>query len=145
MSTIDAPILRPSKVQWADPFAYLRSIQSLVEQFGIARIIPPPDWRPPFALDGESLRLRATAQRISEHLATYDVRQACFLRDLKEFLSAVGQPLSKVPSIGGKDINLHRLYQVVVEMGGYHQVLRQFLAPVMLVFTAVHMIHDSCV
>lgn len=119
--TVEAPTLRPSAEEWVDPLAYFRAIQPMVAHFGMARIIPPPDWHPPFALDSNLLHLRTTSQHISEHRATCDLRQACFLRRLKEFLDAVGQPLLKMPAFGGKDIDVYRLYHVVVEMGGYHQ------------------------
>ena len=120
---VDGPTLRPSLAEFADPFAYFRSVRPLVEQFGIARIIPPPGWKPPFALDSDSLRLRTTTQRISDLQATDDVSQACFLQGLREFLNAIGQPLTKMPLLGGKDIDLFRLYHAVTDMGGYHQVV----------------------
>lgn len=119
--TVEAPTLRPSAEEWVDPLAYFRAIQPTVVHFGMARVIPPSDWRPPFALDSNSLRLHTRTQRISEHHAACDVRQACFLRGLKEFLDATGQALVKIPAFGSKDIDLHQLYEVVVEMGGYHQ------------------------
>ena len=99
---VDGPTLRPSLHEWSDPFKYFRKIRPLVEQFGIARIVPPPTWSPTHALDSDSLRLRATTQRISELQATDDVSHACFLRGLREFLNAIGQPLIKMPMLGGK-------------------------------------------
>ena len=120
---VDGPTLRPSLAEFADPFAYFRSVRPLVEQFGIALIVPPPGWKPPFALDSDSLRLRTTTQRISDLQATDDVSQACFLQGLREFLNAMGQPLTKIPLLGGKDIDLFRLYHAVTDMGGYHQAL----------------------
>lgn len=119
--TVEVPTLRPSAEEWVDPLAYFRAIQPTVAHFGMARIIPPPDWQPSFAMDSNLLHVHTRTQRISEHHATHDFRQACFLRGLKEFLDSLGQPLVKMPVFSGNDIDLHHLYQVVVEMGGYHQ------------------------
>ena len=33
-----------------------------------------------------------------------------------------GSPIGKVPAIGGKDLDLHKLYQVVMSKGGYNKV-----------------------
>lgn len=43
-SCVAAPCLRPSEEEWGDPFAYMRSLRSTVEQYGAVRIVPPLHW-----------------------------------------------------------------------------------------------------
>ncbi|KAJ9508664.1 hypothetical protein QJQ45_027957 [Haematococcus lacustris] len=47
----EAPTYFPSEDEFRDPFAYIASIREEASKFGIARIIPPPSWDPPCALD----------------------------------------------------------------------------------------------
>jgi hypothetical protein len=61
-SLVDAPVLRPSAEEWADPYAYIRSIQRLVAEYGIARILPPAEWSPPVVVDSSRLRLHPELQ-----------------------------------------------------------------------------------
>ena len=46
----DAPEYRPTVEEWKDPMAYVEKIRPEVENFGIAKIIPPAGWAPPYAL-----------------------------------------------------------------------------------------------
>jgi hypothetical protein len=46
-----APEFRPSISEFADPLAYISSIRSMAEHFGICKIIPPESWKPDFSLD----------------------------------------------------------------------------------------------
>lgn len=61
-SLVDAPVLRPSAEEWADPYAYIRSVQRLVAEYGIARILPPAEWSPPVVVDSSRLRLHTELQ-----------------------------------------------------------------------------------
>ena len=60
----EAPVFHPTMAEFADPIAYIRSIRSVAEQFGICRIIPPAEWKPPFAIDPATFRFNTRAQRI---------------------------------------------------------------------------------
>ena len=61
------PTFRPSEAEWADPVAYVASIRPVAERVGIARIVPPPSWKPPFSLPGaEQLRFPTRIQAIHE-------------------------------------------------------------------------------
>jgi hypothetical protein len=46
----DAPEFRPSAAEWANPIAYIEKIRVEAEAFGIAKIIPPAGWEPPYTL-----------------------------------------------------------------------------------------------
>ena len=50
---VDLPTLkpyRPSIEEWRDPVGYISKITPEASKFGLAHIIPPPGWDPPFAL-----------------------------------------------------------------------------------------------
>jgi hypothetical protein len=44
---VDAPLFCPTEEEFADPMAYIRSVQAQAYEFGIFRIQPPPSFRPP--------------------------------------------------------------------------------------------------
>lgn len=48
--------------------------------------------------------------------------EPAFFNSLSAFLACIGLPLRKVPSILGKPVPIHRLYQVVTGMGGFQRV-----------------------
>lgn len=45
-----------------------------------------------------------------------------FVAELYKYMDEAGTPLNKTPSIGNKDIDLHRLFRVVQKLGGYNRV-----------------------
>lgn len=49
----EAPAFRPTAEQFKDPIQYIQSIREEAQKFGIAKIIPPDNWNPPFAIDTE--------------------------------------------------------------------------------------------
>ena len=46
-----APTFHPTEAEFADPVAYINSIRAAGEAAGVACIVPPASWRPPFALE----------------------------------------------------------------------------------------------
>lgn len=45
-----------------------------------------------------------------------------FVAELYKYMDEAGTPLNKTPSIGNKDVDLHRLFRVVQKLGGYNRV-----------------------
>lgn len=43
----EAPVFRPTREQWADPYAYIASIRHDAEGCGICKVVPPDGWCPP--------------------------------------------------------------------------------------------------
>ena len=124
MTTLDGPTLRPSADEWKDPIEYFRKLEPLLGEYGAVKIIPPSSWRPPFAIDADEVRLRTTVQRTGE-LMERDLARTKFLAALRESLEGKGQPLVKMPVIGGKELDVYKLYTVVCGLGGYHHVTQQ--------------------
>merc|ERR1712106_602462 len=48
-----------------------------------------------------------------------------FVAQLYKFMEERGTPINKGPTVGGKDIDLYRLYNVVHRMGGFNKVTNQ--------------------
>ena len=46
-----APVFRPTEEEFKDPLAYINSCRGEGERCGIVCIVPPPSFKPPFALE----------------------------------------------------------------------------------------------
>ncbi|XP_051134763.1 lysine-specific demethylase JMJ18-like isoform X2 [Andrographis paniculata] len=46
----EAPVFYPTSEEFEDTLAYINSIRSIVEAYGICKIVPPPSWAPPCPL-----------------------------------------------------------------------------------------------
>lgn len=46
-----APTFYPTEEEFADPLKYINSVRAEGEKCGIACIVPPKGWAPPFTLD----------------------------------------------------------------------------------------------
>jgi hypothetical protein len=46
-----APIFYPTAAEFIDPLKYIQQIRPLAQQYGICKIVPPADFKPPFCLD----------------------------------------------------------------------------------------------
>ena len=49
----EAPTYYPTEEEWANPIAYIRKISTEGRKYGIAKVVPPSAWNPPFATDTE--------------------------------------------------------------------------------------------
>ena len=49
----DCPEFYPTLEEFRDPMAYVRSISAQAKDYGICKVIPPPEWQMPFVTDTE--------------------------------------------------------------------------------------------
>ena len=47
----DAPVFRPTEAEFEDPIKFIASIYDVASEAGIAKIVPPHGWKPPFSID----------------------------------------------------------------------------------------------
>ncbi|KAF0910136.1 hypothetical protein E2562_001355 [Oryza meyeriana var. granulata] len=127
-SVPEAPVFRPTEEEFADPLAYVARIRPLAEPYGICRIVPPPSWSPPPALDVSSLSFPTKRQPIHRLLARLAPADPdTFLLDYRRFLRASSahqrgrkKALLKSPALSdGRPLDLCRLFHAVKRFGGY--------------------------
>lgn len=117
----EAPVFHPTEQEFSNPMRYLMSVREQSEKFGICCIVPPPSWKPPFMINLNQLKFPTRVQKINE-LLVRKVQRLKFMKELTEHWDAAGTPLSKLPQVGGKDLDLHLLHMHVERAGGIEQV-----------------------
>jgi len=55
---------------------------------------------------------------------TEELDRKKFLGDLNKFMAEIGKPLSKIPIMGYKELDLYQLFKEVVAFGGFNEVVR---------------------
>ncbi|KAM3364262.1 hypothetical protein ACQJBY_014543 [Aegilops geniculata] len=131
-SVPEAPVFRPTEEEFADPLAYIARIRPAAEPYGVCRIVPPPSWSPPGALDAAALNFPAKRQPIHRLLARpAPADRDTFLLDYTRFLRAradAGPPRRgrkrtappRPPALSdGRPLDLCRLFHAVKRFGGY--------------------------
>lgn len=93
----DCPTFYPTEQQWKDdPFTYIRNVVAPAAQgtAGIAKVVPPAAWRPPFCLPNRDTFSFTPRVQVLNALEATVRAQAQFLVDLRIFNFARGHPLS---------------------------------------------------
>ena len=116
-----APTYRPTCEQFRNPLEYIALIRAEAEQYGICKIVPPPDWKPPFMLDKDKFSFKTRIQSVSELLqkvsssADYKAWNNQYLK----WLMSVGKGKKRNPVFSGREINLYKFHRIVQQRGGY--------------------------
>ncbi|XP_076444458.1 uncharacterized protein LOC143282674 [Babylonia areolata] len=58
---------------------------------------------------------------------TYAEERRRFLEDLQRFHTSRGTPFDRIPRIGGREVDLYRLYRTVTDLGGWQKVNNDLL------------------
>ena len=138
----EAPTFRPTEKEFADPIKYIQSIRPIALEYGICKIVPPG---PPERLQGP--RRRGFKETVARHLDTINPHafqfktklqkihqlqsrygpNETFVTDLQKFLEGRGTPMKSVPRVDGKELDLYKLFKIVMERGGNKKVRYSFL------------------
>jgi len=70
----------------------------------------------------------ADDQKITEDVAslssTEDFERRRFNQDVHRFMTEIGKPLTKIPIMGYKELDLYQLFKEVISYGGFHEVVK---------------------
>lgn len=120
----EAPTFYPTKEEFQDPMAYIDKISAEGAKFGIAKIIPPSDYKPDFALNSESFRFRTRVQKLNS-LEGETRSSLNYMDQLTKFRVISGKPVVRIPLLDKKPIDLYKLKKEVAARGGVEQVTQQ--------------------
>eukprot|EP00871_Galdieria_phlegrea_P001897 jgi/Galph1/2708/GphlegSOOS_G1368.1 len=131
----EAPTLYPTEEEFMDPIGYVRKNKSLISSFGIARIVPPPSWKPPMLIDHKKKfetkrqNIHQLCNRTTPHdLFVLGLRKYLLKKDSSK-LEKIGEPWKDLESsdimINGSPIDLYVLYKDVMSLGGFENVTAQ--------------------
>lgn len=116
-----AKVFRPTQQEWSDPSRYLSSISHLVQPDGIAKIIPPSNWRPSFKLPPQ-LRFPAKIQLLSE-LDGKSRSRRVFHEQLDLLCRNIGNdPVDLERMFRGSNLQVYDLWLRVQADGGYEKL-----------------------
>ena len=121
------PVYYPTEDEFRDPLEYICKIRPEAEPYGICRIVPPKNWKPPFALDEGSFTFPTKTQAIHQLQVrpaacdsdTFELEYGRFLDD------HCGKKLRKKVVFEGEELDLCKLFNAVKRYGGYDKVVKE--------------------
>lgn len=121
------PVYHPTEDEFRDPLEYIYKIRPEAEPYGICRIVPPKNWKPPFALRLDSFTFPTKTQAIHQ----LQVRPAAcdsetFELEYNRFLDDhFGKKMKKKVVFEGEELDLCKLFNAVKRYGGYDKVVKE--------------------
>ena len=116
-SLVEAPVFYPTAKEFSDPAKYIEAISETVRPFGICKIVPPTNWKPPFMLDREKFSFRTRVQQVN-FLDGQARLRLTFVENLCRFMAKRGTPLERLPVVDYQVLDLCRLFREVNKRGG---------------------------
>ncbi|KAJ7944915.1 Transcription factor jumonji (JmjC) domain protein, partial [Quillaja saponaria] len=121
------PVYYPTEFEFRDPLEYIYKIRPEAEPYGICRIVPPKNWKPPFALDLDSFTFPTKTQAIHQlqvrpascDSKTFELEYYRFLED------HYGKKSKKRVVFEGEELDLCKLFNAVKRYGGYDKVVKE--------------------
>ena len=120
-SLVEAPVFYPTAKEFSDPAKYIESISETARPFGICKIVPPANWKPPFMLDREKFSFRTRVQQVN-FLDGQARLRLTFVENLCRFMAKRGTPLERLPVVDYQVLDLCRLFREVNRRGGMTSV-----------------------
>lgn len=134
------PVFYPTVDEFAQPMVYMQKVGKEAREYGIAKIVPPEGWKPPFVLDTEvrisrpldqtlayncrgpqTFRFKTRLQRLNSMDASARAN-INFLEQLYVFHKQQGVSRIKVPIVNGRPVDLWRVRREVGLLGGFDVV-----------------------
>eukprot|EP00045_Choanoeca_perplexa_P017323 m.249059 g.249059 ORF g.249059 m.249059 type:complete len:717 (-) comp17507_c0_seq1:4930-7080(-) len=122
------PVYHPTIKEFENPLQFIESVRKEAEEYGICKIVPPPQWQPDFKLKDTPFKFGTRLQptyKLYNRLGTTSV----FEESLRLHLESEGISLDKWPAIGGIDVDLAAMFRVVAEFGGCQSIIDNGLWP----------------
>ncbi|KAB0795904.1 hypothetical protein PPYR_09965 [Photinus pyralis] len=120
---VEAPTFYPNEKEFQDPLEYIQKIRVHAEQFGICRIVPPSNFKPECKV-ADDMRFTAYNQYVHKMLHRWGPNFKEFMA-ISKYLETQNITLTHPPWIGGMEIDLPRLYQIVQNLGGLKEVIEK--------------------
>ncbi|CAG0884570.1 unnamed protein product [Darwinula stevensoni] len=119
----EAPVYTPSDSEFQDPIQYIEKIRHSSEACGIAKIIPPPAFKPDCRVN-DDMRFTAYKQYVHKMFSRWgpNVKN---LEAIRKSLENSDMTLLHSPVLGGVEIDLVKLYKTVQSLGGLKQVIER--------------------
>ncbi|KAF2279992.1 histone demethylase JARID1D [Westerdykella ornata] len=119
----EAPTYRPTEEEFKDPIQYISKIRHEASQYGIAKIIPPASWDPPFAIDTERFHFKTRRQELNS-IEGGTRANLNYLDQLSKFHRQHGNSLTRFPSVDKRPLDLYKLKKAVETRGGFERVCK---------------------
>ncbi|KAF9600058.1 hypothetical protein IFM89_002531 [Coptis chinensis] len=120
------PTFYPNEEEFEDPLKFIYKIRPEAEPYGVCKIVPPKNWKPPFALDLDKFTFPTKTQAIHQ----LQVRSAAcdpdtFELEYNRFLEQhCGKKLRRRVVFEEDDLDLCKLFNAVKRYGGYDKVVK---------------------
>jgi len=120
------PVYYPTEDEFKDPLEYIHKIKPEAEVYGICKIVPPNNWKPPFGLDLESVKFPTKTQEIHRlQFRPSSCNSKTFKLEYNRFLEEhLGKKLKKRVVFEGEELDLCKLFNAVKRFGGYEKVVK---------------------
>lgn len=116
-----APVYYPTAEEFADPIEYVAKIRPEAERYGVVKIVPPADFKPPFAINKETFTFRPRTQKLNEVEAIVKEKHT-FIDRLINFNRFSGLAFEFPVDREGNVVDLYRLHRIVQNYGGCEEV-----------------------
>lgn len=139
----EAPTFYPSCDEFREPLVYIAKIRPQAEEFGACKIVPPPGWKPRFALDRKALRFKTRVQSVHELQERSNAEEE-FEQQYHDWLRVVKRTWKGSPMLNGREVDLYKLQKVVRRRGGYQKISEsKSWKEVCRILQASHLITDT--
>lgn len=122
-----APVYYPNEEEFKDPLEYIYKIRPEAEPYGICKIVPPNNWKPPFALNLENFSFPTKTQAIHQlQVRPASCDSKTFELEYNRFLEEhCGKKLKRRVIFEGDELDLCKLFNGVKRFGGYDKVVKE--------------------